>query len=181
MIQTLNSLLSTVVQSAADVTGVDDAFITAGSILTALLILVLILIQVYTERNIWDFLARIDGIGLIAVGTSATVLITLSQPEFGLLRVYGALVAGGLVLLVAWRSDDVDTFPEYIWWFSIDGALRLILVGSMLTTGLALVFKGPSGIQTIDYLAGFPIAGIAMLVTVAFFRVDGLENPFKED
>ncbi|AJF26824.1 hypothetical protein SG26_14360 [Haloarcula sp. CBA1115] len=181
MIQALNSLFSTVVQGATDATGVDDGFITAGGILTALLVLILILIQHFTERNIWNFLARIDGIGLIAIGTAGTVLVTVSNADFGALRVYGAFVAGGLVLLVAWRSDAVDTVPEYVWWFSIGGALRMILVGSMVTTLITLLTRGPSGIGPISYLSGFPVAGIAMLITVATTRISDLTNPFTDD
>ena len=172
----MEATLTELIQTATGTGGTGQGLAVGATLSTALLILVLFGIQAGTDRNIWDFLAQIDGIGLIAIGTSITILVTFTRDDFELLRVHGAVVAGLLILLVAWRSDHVSTVYEYAAWFSIDGALRLILVTSMLTTAVVLVIEGPSAIGVGEYLAGFPLAGLAILAIIALVPIQKLKE-----
>lgn len=141
---------------------------------TILLILVLILLQTQTERNLWNFLARMDGIGLLAVGTSLSIVLTIFGRDFQKVRIWGAFLGGTIVLLVAWRSDYVDSLAEYGAWLTVQGALRMVMVVVMGLSALALLFGRAVTIQT--YLGSFPIAGFFILASVALLPVDELKE-----
>ncbi|MEA5387227.1 hypothetical protein VB779_09305 [Haloarculaceae archaeon H-GB11] len=166
-------------QGSTGLDGLGEGITVSGVLYVSLVLVVLILLQWKTERNIFNFLARLDGIGLISIGTALMLVTTLRGVDFQSLRSWGAIVAGVIVLLVAWQSSYVDELPEYLAWFTIDGSLRLVLVSAMVVSSVLLVTGTETSVMNNVYFMAFPVGG-GLLLTAALVPAKKLAGALRD-
>jgi hypothetical protein len=174
MIQAFTTLFSTVAQQTAELTGFESGLATIAAITALGLVGLLVLIQTFTTRNIWNYLSRVNGIGVVAIGTSLSVLYAVDTQNTELLRVYGTPIAGLLILVIGIRSERVSGPAGLLEWLTLDDALRSIIVAASATTLYGVFSSGP--VAASDYLAGFPVAGVLILGVIVIIPAKKLQE-----
>ncbi|KOX92828.1 hypothetical protein AMS69_10240 [Haloarcula rubripromontorii] len=165
-----------IIQRTGELTDLGSGLATIAAITAAGLVGLLVLLQSYTERNIWNYLSRVDGIGIVAIGTSLSVLYAVGTQNFELLRVYGTPIAGVLILVIGIKSERVSGPAGLLEWLTLDDALRAIIVAASLTTLVGAFRSGPQNVAVAEYLAGFPHSGLLILGVIVVIPAKKLQE-----
>jgi hypothetical protein len=160
-----------VLQALGEQVGIEGGLALIAAIVTAGIFGVLALMQYFTRVNIYNILAKVNGIGLISIGSSAAVLYAVQTDSFELVRAFAAPVATLLIVFIAVQADDPSSVIDIYGWLTVDDALRAVIVGGSVVVVWRILIDGASSVSVADYLTGFPIAGIAILVFVTVVAV----------
>ncbi|GGK64518.1 hypothetical protein [Haloarcula sebkhae] len=177
MLQALTTLFSAIAQQTAELTGLGAGLATIAAITAVGLVLLMAVIQALTKRNIWNYLSRVNGIGVLAIGTAVSVLYAVETQNFELLRVYGTPIAGFLILVIGIKSERVSGYIGLFEWLTLDDALRAIIVAASVPTLAVVVSSGPQNVSISTYLSGFPITGLLILGVIVIIPAKKLKEP----